>query len=842
MFTVPTPTVVAWAGAPRAKSVPVIGAAWSRLRLCLQPCFLADRNVSGWFVTGLMWALLCLLTNFVLYARGQTPLAGDALSSNLPLKYLAIEQMSQGRVPLWTSKLGCGSPLLADTISLPFDPRNLWWLALSPIAAYWAMLVTSRLICGWICLAYFRVRHGLAFGPAFVATVVYFLGTVLAEERHLHSTGVILEAFPGILWLTERLLEKADFWRTLALTVAWAALFFIGSIAYLVYLPVLSLFWALGLACFLPPRKSIVGLARISLVYAVSLCWAAALCAVTFLPLVELVGLSNRGGEYPQDPFAFRSLFHALFGAHESTGWFLDFNHFFYVGVISLPIILGCWQEKTNAHVRTAKWLAVLALLGLVITTSPLKPVLVHWVPILATVAFFRLSFFWGMLAAVLVGHGLQESARVSGRVCVISGRLLTCLHAAPLMCMPLFVLWLIMLRFEWPAVYHVLRDLLKPYLGMSFIVLVAIRVLGLGVVARPLFAGSFRQAVVGMLIVGELLLTWILLRHGVQRVLHYPLTREVAYLQHTCTPDDRIAEVLLPPNVPADPHLKIYGYMSLYADTAAVHGLATANLYQSLLSRDFSRFMDHYGDLKVRKERFKRATNAVMITSAHDSPLLDAQAIRFFVARTPLPASLDLRLRVRGEAFLVYERIKALPRAFFVPRARYGTATEVSAWLEEAGASSYDDDDIPIDFRKEVLLEADPCQVPGRANAADGKAVPARIIADRDSEMEVAASCPTCGFLVLSDTYFPGWEAWIDGAKVPIFRANGYARAIAISAGEHLVTFRYEPASFIWGLRVTLFSAGCSVLGCACVWLCQRRSAARPQEVVYQAPRNQAA
>jgi hypothetical protein len=49
-------------------------------------------------------------------------------------------------------------------------------------------------------------------------------------------------------------------------------------------------------------------------------------------------------------------------------------------------------------------------------------------------------------------------------------------------------------------------------------------------------------------------------------------------------------------------------------------------------------------------------------------------------------------------------------------------------------------------------------------------------------------------GFLVLKDTWYPGWEARVDGTKVPIYRVNGCFRGVIVPAGEHKVVFEYKP------------------------------------------------
>ena len=52
-------------------------------------------------------------------------------------------------------------------------------------------------------------------------------------------------------------------------------------------------------------------------------------------------------------------------------------------------------------------------------------------------------------------------------------------------------------------------------------------------------------------------------------------------------------------------------------------------------------------------------------------------------------------------------------------------------------------------------------------------------------------------GIVVLTDAFYPGWEAQVDGARAPILRANLGFRAVAVPAGPHEIEMRYRPASF---------------------------------------------
>ena len=58
---------------------------------------------------------------------------------------------------------------------------------------------------------------------------------------------------------------------------------------------------------------------------------------------------------------------------------------------------------------------------------------------------------------------------------------------------------------------------------------------------------------------------------------------------------------------------------------------------------------------------------------------------------------------------------------------------------------------------------------------------------------------------LITSDTYFPGWTATVDGHATPIRPANVAMRAVAVPAGDHTVTFEYEPPQLRYGVLLSL-------------------------------------
>jgi hypothetical protein len=82
----------------------------------------------------------------------------------------------------------------------------------------------------------------------------------------------------------------------------------------------------------------------------------------------------------------------------------------------------------------------------------------------------------------------------------------------------------------------------------------------------------------------------------------------------------------------------------------------------------------------------------------------------------------------------------------------------------------------------------------------------PAISIKDYDlNHVTLQTQNPIGGLLLLRDTYYPGWKAFVDNTETKILRANYVQRAVYIPEGEHIVQFQYQPFSYKLGLFLTL-------------------------------------
>ncbi|MCP4425544.1 MAG: YfhO family protein, partial [Chloroflexi bacterium] len=151
-------------------------------------------------------------------------------------------------------------------------------------------------------------------------------------------------------------------------------------------------------------------------------------------------------------------------------------------------------------------------------------------------------------------------------------------------------------------------------------------------------------------------------------------------------------------------------------------------------------------------------------------------------------------------------------PRAFIVPQ------SQIVANEEEALTAVANNQDR---LREIVFLELEGQPMPPLLETAVSPNAQVIINSYELNRIELAVNLDNPGFLVLSDTYYPGWKAAIDGEETPIYRANSLLRAIYVPAGTSTITFRFMPLDFMVGGIVSLTTLCFSLLGllAAALW-----------------------
>ena len=126
-------------------------------------------------------------------------------------------------------------------------------------------------------------------------------------------------------------------------------------------------------------------------------------------------------------------------------------------------------------------------------------------------------------------------------------------------------------------------------------------------------------------------------------------------------------------------------------------------------------------------------------------------------------------------------------------------------AWLVSACLQADEADISDWDPRAQVLLYgAQDCATEAQDTSPAGSVL---TIDDHANEVTIAVEVERPGWLVLADTFYPGWKADVNGSPTAIERANITFRAVAVTPGARTVRFVYEPDWLVPGALVSLVS-----------------------------------
>jgi Bacterial membrane protein YfhO len=198
------------------------------------------------------------------------------------------------------------------------------------------------------------------------------------------------------------------------------------------------------------------------------------------------------------------------------------------------------------------------------------------------------------------------------------------------------------------------------------------------------------------------------------------------------------------------------------------------------MISRRFVAFGEHVSP----NARFALESDTHIVTGRRRHP--DFSTLPFF----------------RSGAAFIHLNTNALPRARMIGKPVYAdNQAEAMAALNRLGTA----------LRDRLVVED-----PGRP-LASGLEVSgtARIVDDRPERVVVETDAATPAYLVLADTFDPGWSATVDGQPAPIWPAYIAFRAVYLRQGAHTVVFTYRPAGFDQGLMLT----GCGTLLGLILW-----------------------
>lgn len=180
--------------------------------------------------------------------------------------------------------------------------------------------------------------------------------------------------------------------------------------------------------------------------------------------------------------------------------------------------------------------------------------------------------------------------------------------------------------------------------------------------------------------------------------------------------------------------------------------------------------------------ERYRQAIGS------RSSPLYSFMNVRYLITQKGASPGEGYLLAFDGDPRVDLYRTTAFPRAFIVYRSQ-AVADHESAWAAIQAPG--------FDPAYTVVVEG------GKALAGDGSEGRAVITSYSLNEMRLEVEAANEGYLVLSEVYYPGWRAYVDGAEEPLLRANYAFRAVYLEPGLHQVRLVFAPTSWKVGLLI---------------------------------------
>jgi hypothetical protein len=195
-----------------------------------------------------------------------------------------------------------------------------------------------------------------------------------------------------------------------------------------------------------------------------------------------------------------------------------------------------------------------------------------------------------------------------------------------------------------------------------------------------------------------------------------------------------------------------------------------------------------------------------------HRASLYDAAAgTSTPLIRATLPARRWRQAGVFGEVEL-WENLHTLPRAWYVDRVIRSSGAETLRAIEQDKLAD-GSDFTPLD---QALLDAEDVQPDDSTLQQIGKSAEAqvKVVHYEPQRIELLTRNEKPGFMIMSEVFYRGWEARIDGVQVPVRRVDYALRGVRTPPGEHRIEFRFSSPSFRSGALISLCGAGLLIAG----------------------------
>jgi len=752
----------------------------------------------GFFCLTLLYFSNVLTARILLVER-------DLTTFFYPFRFVWVESVRQGHFPFWNPYIKCGVPLFATVQPAVLYPLSLPYLFLPLDLAFNWTIVFHFFLAG--AFTYVLMRElGASTQGALAAAIAFAFSGYLISVHNVLNTLLSVSWYPLVMLCGCRMVGTGMIRWAVAGGAAICCMFLGGGVEIVLFAlasllilclyPEILLFRVVADSPSLQRRMGLFGL-TVAIFLGLSM--------VQLLPFLELYRHSHRFGGVRLDEatrwsLELRDLIYLLlpevFGERVMAGRYWKFQNYLksiYVGPIALSLAIYYFVRVGR------RGLALLAamLLSLSFALGEYTPIysFFYWrLPLFAALRYpVKFIFFFIFWLCVAVGLGLDfMNLRFSKRQ-----QFPTWLQGVLVTVVFILAALLVVGRFYQGQVKGVAEQWLSTPLESAYL---------------PLVVHNFNRLLVFAIL--ALMVIFFGCRHKLRR-LGVPLllvllsldlflgNRDFAFklestsfhaetnIIRTLRADSELFRFHVLPEV-----RKLEIPVKSYAD----HHRKRKEFLESDLMMEHHLFdIDGYNvPLQPRYEAFINLVRDKPLAPIRD--LLDLLNVKYVLAADAIDLPGYVHVRDGLANTKLYENRNSLPRAFLVKNYQVIKSGEEFA-------IAFDDPN--FDPQSKILLEREPAsflELQKKPTMAELKSQ-TKLITYENNRMVLEVNTPEAAFLFMSETFYPGWQAYVDGKRDEILRANFVFRAIPVGPGSHRVEVVYEPLTFKIGLSVSLLT-----------------------------------
>jgi len=682
----------------------------------------------------------------------KNPLVGDPILQQIPARQLSIEVLKKAELPLWNPYQMAGYPLLANIQSAPFYPLNIIFFFIPFLPAWTIFIIFEQLLAGIFMFLYLRNRKLSEEASLFGALSFSFCGFIIAwlEWGTISHTALWI---PLSLFAVDKILDgKKKLWYLL-LGVSVIFSFLAGHLQTFIYGLALVLIYFFYYWCQGIRNKKILGLSLLTLFIALIITFPVWYSQLNLILLsARNVDLSwQKSGWFIPLAQLVQFFFPDFFGNPATGNYWGVFNYGEFIGYIGIaPLILGVLALFSKRKKEVLFWggLVVLSLLFAsqnIFAELPYK----FSIPFFSSAQPTRLLIITDISLAILAAYGFEtflksEKRKLLPKIVIILGIFIAVFYGFTYFSSRSFLVA------DFAVTKH---NLIIP--TFLFVTTGIILVLGSIFDQRKKYL-----LMISLIAISALDLLFFASKYTpfASKNYFYPTTKTISFLQ------------------------KQPGQFRIMTTTRQIFSPNIATMYhlQSVDGYD-PLYLMRFGQMMIASERGKSdistpfGFNRIVVSNKISSPIVDLLGVKYILSLTERDDPGLTKVFEEGQT-KIYQNNASFPRTFFVDR------------VVKAGSSQSAIDlmfDKTIDLRRTGIVE-------DLDNFEDSYSSGSlKITRYTPNNISIQTKNSGKGFLIITDTYYPTWKAYIDKKQVKIYRTDFNFRGIVVPSGIHTVEFR---------------------------------------------------